>query len=75
MYSVRSNGPKIKGGKIVAASSNFKPFFNFRYVHQVDAGLYECQINTEPKMSHFVRLKVLGKFQLRTLNFLKGQNM
>ena len=48
-------------GEIVAASSNFKPFFNFRYVHQVDAGVYECQINTEPKMSHFVRLKVLGE--------------
>ena len=31
-----------------------------RDVTILDAGHYECQISTEPKMSRFVHLKILG---------------
>ena len=34
----------------------------FRYVQPRDAGIYECQVSTEPKMSHFVQLNIVGKF-------------
>lgn len=30
-----------------------------KYVQARDAGLYECQVGTEPKMSHFVELNVV----------------
>ncbi|XP_045513802.1 hemicentin-2-like [Pieris brassicae] len=30
-----------------------------KYVQPRDAGLYECQVGTEPKMSHFVQLNVV----------------
>ncbi|XP_045133839.1 zwei Ig domain protein zig-8-like [Portunus trituberculatus] len=30
-----------------------------RYVQERDAGKYECQVSTEPKMSHFVDLSVI----------------
>ncbi|XP_069158234.1 protein CEPU-1-like [Procambarus clarkii] len=30
-----------------------------RYVQERDAGSYECQVSTEPKMSHFVQLSVI----------------
>ncbi|XP_042241165.1 zwei Ig domain protein zig-8-like [Homarus americanus] len=30
-----------------------------RYVQERDAGSYECQVSTEPKMSHFVQLNVI----------------
>ena len=30
-----------------------------------DDGLYECQISTEPKMSHYIHLKVVGKCFLK----------
>lgn len=30
-----------------------------RYVQPRDAGLYECQVSTEPKMSHFVQLNIV----------------
>ncbi|GAB0090397.1 uncharacterized protein DMENIID0001_051270 [Sergentomyia squamirostris] len=33
-----------------------------RYVQLRDAGVYECQINTEPKMSLSYTLNVIGKF-------------
>lgn len=32
-----------------------------KYVQPRDAGIYECQINTSPKMSHLVQLNVVGK--------------
>jgi len=32
------------------------------YVQPRDAGIYECQVNTEPKIYRAVALKVLGKF-------------
>ncbi|KAK3879188.1 hypothetical protein Pcinc_016231 [Petrolisthes cinctipes] len=31
-----------------------------RYVQERDAGSYECQVSTEPKMSHFVYLNVVS---------------
>ncbi|VVC98134.1 unnamed protein product [Leptidea sinapis] len=31
-----------------------------KYVQARDAGVYECQVGTEPKMSHFVQLNVAG---------------
>lgn len=37
------------------------------YVQPRDAGIYECQVNTEPKIYRAVTLKVLGEFpSLRT---------
>lgn len=33
-----------------------------RSVQLRDAGLYECQVSSEPKISKAVRLKVVGKF-------------
>lgn len=35
-----------------------------KYVQARDAGQYECQVSTEPKMSHFITLNVVGKFEL-----------
>lgn len=32
-----------------------------RYVQERDAGKYECQVSTEPKMSHFVELSVISE--------------
>lgn len=32
------------------------------YVQPRDAGIYECQVNTEPKIYRAVTLKVLGEF-------------
>lgn len=32
-----------------------------KYVQARDQGEYECQVSTEPKMSHFVTLNVVGK--------------
>lgn len=36
-----------------------------KYVQERDAGTYECQISTEPKMSMFVHLNVIGKTATR----------
>ena len=33
-----------------------------KYVQHRDRGRYECQVSTEPKMSHFVFLNVVGKY-------------
>jgi hypothetical protein len=35
-----------------------------KYVQARDAGQYECQVSTEPKMSHFITLNVVGKSTL-----------
>lgn len=32
-----------------------------KYVQARDGGQYECQVSTEPKMSHFITLNVVGK--------------
>lgn len=32
-----------------------------KYVQARDAGQYECQVSTEPKMSHFITLNVVGE--------------
>lgn len=37
-------------------------FSQVKYVQARDAGVYECQVGTEPKMSHFVQLNVVGEF-------------
>lgn len=36
-------------------------FVQVKYVQARDAGVYECQVGTEPKMSHFVQLNVVGE--------------
>lgn len=33
-----------------------------KYVQARDEGDYECQISTEPKLSHIVKLNVVGEF-------------
>lgn len=35
-----------------------------KYAQKRDEGEYECQISTEPKLSHTVRLIVVGEFIL-----------
>lgn len=35
-----------------------------KYVQARDAGQYECQVSTEPKMSTFITLNVVGKLNL-----------
>ena len=35
---------------------------HIKSVTEKDAGLYECQISTEPKMSFYSHLNVVGKF-------------
>jgi hypothetical protein len=40
---------------------NFFLFDFFRYLQLKDAGIYECQVSTEPKMSFFINLNVVGK--------------
>lgn len=42
-----------------------------KYVQARDAGVYECQVGTEPKMSHFVQLNVVGEYRcLLSITFL-----
>ena len=33
-----------------------------KYPQSKDGGVYECQVSTVPKMSHFVTLNVIGKW-------------
>lgn len=33
-----------------------------KYVQARDAGQYECQVSTEPKMSHFITLNIVSKY-------------
>jgi hypothetical protein len=44
----------------------FFPFMLYRYVSPSDAGAYECQISTEPKMSRMVGLKIKGERECLT---------
>lgn len=39
------------------------------YAQERDAGGYECQVSTEPKMSQFFNLRVVGKLQNVFLNY------
>ena len=50
-------------------------FFSFRYVQMRDAGLYECQVSTEPKLSHTFHLNVVGmcRFQSKCVKLLTTQ--
>lgn len=40
-----------------------------KYVQARDGGLYECQVSTEPKMSHFITLNVVGKYDYFLMNY------
>lgn len=40
------------------------------YVQPRDAGIYECQVNTEPKIYRAVTLKVLGEFSADHFGYL-----
>ena len=33
-----------------------------KYVQTSDAGVYECQVSSDPKISYFVNLTVLGEY-------------
>lgn len=53
------------------ADDRFQAFFveatdtwtlQVKYVQARDAGQYECQVSTEPKMSHFITLNVVGEY-------------
>ena len=35
-----------------------------KYTQKKDAGVYECQVSTEPKMSLSIRLNVVGKYKV-----------
>lgn len=43
-----------------------------KYVQPRDAGVYECQINTSPKMSHLVQLNVVGEYRIARFFFFSG---
>lgn len=43
---------------------------HIEYVQPRDGGIYECQVNTEPKIYRAVDLKVLGEFLLRLNEFI-----
>lgn len=45
-----------------------------KYVQARDAGQYECQVSTEPKMSHFITLNVVGKSSMCKLFGLNFQS-
>lgn len=38
-----------------------------KYVQGKDEGEYECQISTEPKMSHIIKLNVVGTWIYYTI--------
>lgn len=42
-------------------------FLRRRSVKKSDEGLYECQISTEPKMSYYIHLNVVGKQLYKSL--------
>lgn len=53
------------------ADERFQSFFvestalwtlQIKYVQARDAGIYECQVSTEPKVSARVHLNVVGEF-------------
>ena len=47
-------------------------------IHHSDAGNYECQINTNPLLSHTITLSVVGKKmpkKFNCFNFLYFQNL
>lgn len=40
-----------------------------KYVQARDAGIYECQVSTEPKVSARVHLHVVGKYNILCSNY------
>ena len=48
-----------------------------RFVTTEDAGIFECQVSTSPKLSHIFQLAVLGRRMMRTNGnsiFLRGDD-
>lgn len=45
-----------------------------KYVQARDAGQYECQVSTEPKMSHFITLNVVGKYSSKINQTIQNNN-
>ncbi|KAJ8884383.1 hypothetical protein PR048_016240 [Dryococelus australis] len=43
-----------------------------KYVQARDAGQYECQVSTEPKMSHFITLNVVGEYTTYSIDCVTG---
>ena len=50
-------------GKLKSGGENW--VLQIKYTQLRDAGEYQCQVNTEPKISSSVFLKVSGKFYPR----------
>ena len=53
----------LSAGQLFVANCSSVVVFGaqVKYVQARDQGEYECQVSTEPKMSHFVTLNVVGK--------------
>ena len=57
------NGTSKRNNK--RANSNW--ILHIHQAHPSDSGIYECQINTEPKKSKAYHLHIVGKYSLYTL--------
>ena len=44
----------------------------FRLIREADAGNYECQISTSPKLSQTFTLNVVGKYSLDLYRIIRG---
>ena len=44
----------------------------FRLIREADAGNYECQISTSPKLSQTFTLNVVGKYSLDLYHIIRG---
>ena len=44
----------------------------FRLIREADAGNYECQISTSPKLSQTFTLNVVGKYSLDLSRIIRG---
>jgi hypothetical protein len=42
-----------------------------KYVQARDAGKYECQVSTEPKLSHVITLNVVGECQVQICSLVQ----
>lgn len=56
-----TNGHRSNGGDNNNSSANAPWTLQIKFVQARDAGLYECQISAEPKISARVYLHVVGK--------------
>lgn len=53
--------------RVSAAAAGARHSLRIERLRTTDAGRYECQVNTEPKMSLFFNLTVVGEFRLLSL--------